>query len=39
MKKWGLKGIVKFFAVGLNPIGTNNISDIHKYLMKGNRYK
>ena len=34
MKKWGLKGIVKFFAVDLNPIGTNNISDIHKYLMK-----
>ena len=35
MKKTGLKGIVKFFSVDFNPIDTNDILDIHKYLMKG----
>ena len=35
MKKTGLKGIAKFFTVDFNPIDTNNILDIHKYLMKG----
>ena len=35
MKKAGLKGIAKFFSVDFNPIDTNNILDIHRYLMKG----
>ena len=34
MKKTGLKGAVKFISVDVNPIDTNNILDIHKYLMK-----
>ena len=35
MKKTGLKGIVNFsFSVDFNPNDTNNILDIHKYLMK-----
>ena len=34
MKKTGLKGTVKFFSVDFNPIDTNNILDIHRYLMK-----
>ena len=34
MKKAGLKGIVKHFSVNFNPIGTNDILDIHRYLMK-----
>ena len=39
MKKAGLKGTVNFFSVNLNPIDildfdTNNILDIHRYLMK-----
>ena len=34
MKKAGLKGIVKHFSVNFNPIGTNGILDIHRYLMK-----
>ena len=33
--KTGLKGIVKLFSVDFNPIDTNDILDIHKYLMKG----
>ena len=33
-KKTGLKGVVKYFSVDFNPIGTNDILDIHKYLMK-----
>ena len=33
-KKPGLKGVVKFFSVDFNPIDTNNILDICKYLMK-----
>ena len=35
MKKTGLKGSVKFLFVDFNPIDTNDILDIHKYLMKG----
>ena len=34
MKKIGLKGVVKCFPVDFNPIDTNDILDIHKYLMK-----
>ena len=33
-KKPELKGVVRFFSVDFNPIDTNNILDIHKYLMK-----
>ena len=39
MKKTGLSGIVKFSSVDFNPIDTNDISDIHKYLMKRTCYK
>ena len=38
-KTTGLKRMVKFFSVDFNPIDTNNISDIHIYLMKGKLYK
>ena len=34
MKKTGLKGSVHFFSVDFNPIDTNDVLDIHKYLMK-----
>ena len=34
MKKTGLKGVVKLFSVDFNLIDTNDILDIHKYLMK-----
>ena len=34
MKKTGLKGVVKFFSVDFSPIDTNDVLDIHKYLMK-----
>ena len=34
VKKTGLKGVVKFFSVDFNPIGKNDIIDIHKYLME-----
>ena len=34
VEKTGLKGVVKFFSVDFNPIDTNDILDIHKYLMK-----
>ena len=34
-KKTGLKGVVNVFSVYFNPIDTNDILDIHKYLMKG----
>ena len=33
-KKTGLKGVVIFFSVDFNPIDTNDILDIHKFLMK-----
>ena len=39
MKKTGLSAIVKFSSVDFNPIDTNDISDIHKYLMKRTCYK
>ena len=39
MKKTGLKGVVNFFSVDYNPIDTNNILDIYKYLMKRTCYK
>ena len=34
MKKTGLKGVVKLFSLDFNPVDTNDILDIHKYLMK-----
>ena len=34
MNKTGLKGVVNFFSVDFNPIDTNDILDIHEYLMK-----
>ena len=33
-KKVGLKAAVKVFSVDFNPIDTNDILDIHEYLMK-----
>ena len=35
LKKTGLKGIVNSFSPDFNPNDTNNILDVHKYLMKG----
>ena len=35
MRKTGLKGSVKFFAVDFNPIDTSDTLDIYKCLMKG----
>ena len=35
LSKTRLKRIVRFFPVGFNPVDTDNISDIHRYLMKG----
>ena len=34
MKKTGLGVAVKFLSVDFNPIDTNNVLDIRKYLMK-----
>ena len=34
-KKTGLKGSVKRFSVGFNPIDTSDILDINRYSMKG----
>ena len=34
VEKTGLKGVVTVFSVDFNPIDTNDILDIHKYLMK-----
>ena len=34
MEKKRLKGVVKIFSVYFNPIDTNDILDIHNYLMK-----
>ena len=39
MKKMGLKGVVNCFSVDFNPIDTNDILDIHKYLVKRTWYK
>ena len=33
MEKAGLKGSLKFLSVDFNPIGTNDILDIHKCLL------
>ena len=33
-KKTGLKGVVKFLSAVFNPTDSNDILDIHKYLMK-----
>ena len=35
MKKTRLKGSIKLFSLDFNPIDTNIILDIHKYLIKG----
>ena len=35
MKKTGLKGSITLFSVDFNLIDTNDILDMHKYLMKG----
>ena len=37
--KTGLKGVVKFFSVDFNRTDTNDMLDIHKYLMKRNDIK
>ena len=34
-KKTGLKGNVNFFSADFNPIDTNDLLDIHRYLKKG----
>ena len=34
-KKTGLKGAVNFFSFDFNPVDTNDILDIHKYLFDG----
>ena len=34
MTKTRLKEVVNFFSVNFNPIDTNDILDIHRYLMK-----
>ena len=39
MKKTGLKVSVDFFSVDFNPIDTNDILDIHRYLTKGKYIK
>ena len=39
MKKAGFKESLKCFFVYFNPIDTNNILDVHRYLMKGKKYK
>ena len=35
MKEAGIKVVVNFFSVDSYPIDTNNILDIHRYLIKG----
>ena len=39
MKKPGLKGVVEVFPVDYNAIDTNDIFDIHRYLVKETWYK
>ena len=34
MRKTGLKAVINFFSIDFNPVDTNNILYIHKYLMK-----
>ena len=38
-KNTGLKEIAEFFSVDFDPIDTNNILDIHRYLIKVKWYK
>ena len=38
-KTFFVKGVVKVFSLIFNLIDTNNITDIHKYLMKKTLYK
>ena len=38
MTKTELKGVLNFFSVDFNPIDTNNILHIHKYLMESTWY-
>ena len=38
MKKTRLKGVANFFSVDFNPVDTNDILDIHKYLLKRTWY-
>ena len=37
-KKTGLKGTVIFFSFDFSAIDSNDILDIHRYLMKGRKY-
>ena len=39
MEERGSKGVVKFFSLDFNPIDSNSILDIYKYLMKRTWYK
>ena len=39
MKKTGLIGVVKVFSVDYNVIDSDDILDIHRYLMEGTEYK
>ena len=39
MKKTGLKGTVKVFSIDYNAIDTNDILDIHRYLMEKRNIK
>ena len=39
IKKTGLNVFVKIFYVDFNPIDTNDLADIHKYLMKRTWYQ
>ena len=34
-KETGLNGVIKLFSVDFNTIDTDDILNIHKYLMKG----
>ena len=34
MEETGLKGSVNVFSINYNPIGTNDVLDIHRILMK-----
>ena len=39
MKETELKGVANFLFVDFNPIDTNDILNIHKYLIKGTWHK
>ena len=39
MQQTGLKGSVKFLSLDFNPIDTNDILDVHKYLMNVQKRK